>query len=206
MEKIVIRQGVLSDIPYLYEICLKTGYNGNDASAFFADPYLIGHYYVAPYVLYQKGICFVAEYENYPKGYIVAVPDTETYKKWLEEYWLPPLRKQFSENNKSYTEKENSIINLINKQQYPIDKNNLPWLIDYPAHLHIDLLPIIQRKGIGSKLIENLLNELKKQNVSGIYFNVDITNSNAVNFYNKMGFSVIKEQEWGFTMGKQISN
>jgi hypothetical protein len=40
MDKIIIRKAVLSDIPYLYDICLKTGDKGNDASALFYDPYI----------------------------------------------------------------------------------------------------------------------------------------------------------------------
>jgi GNAT superfamily N-acetyltransferase len=207
MENINIRQVVLSDLPYLYEICLKTGDGGNDASALFNDPYLIGHYYVAPYIIYQNSICFAAEHENYPKGYIVSVPDTAAYKKWLEDYWHPPLRKQFPKDNKAkYTEKEEKIINLIHKQQYPLDLSNFPWLSDYHAHLHIDLLPIIQKKGIGRMLIEKLINNLKRQNVSGIYLNVDFSNSGAICFYQKAGFKILKEQDWGFTMGKAINN
>ncbi|MDR0301269.1 MAG: GNAT family N-acetyltransferase [Treponema sp.] len=205
MKEIIVRQAVLSDIPYFYEICLKTGDNGSDASALFSDPYLIGHYYAAPYVLYQKGICFAAEYENRPQGYVIAVPDTESYKQWLEESWLPPLRKQFPKDYKeSFTDKEKNIINLIHKEQYPMDKTAQHWLSEYPAHLHIDLLPSIQGKGAGRKLINSLLNELKRQNISGLHLNVDISNKGAVCFYEKMGFSVIKEQEWGYTMGVLI--
>ena len=205
MENLDVRRVIFSDLPYLYEICLKTGDEGKDATPLYNDPYLIGHYYVAPYIVYQKSMCFVAEHDNYPKGYIVSAPDTAAYKLWLEDYWLPPIRKQFPKGRKvKYTEDEEKIINLIHKQQYPMDVSSFPWLSDYPAHLHIDLLPIIQKKGIGRILIEKLIDNLKKQNVSGIYLNVGLSNSGAICFYKKIGFTILKEQDWGYTMGKII--
>ena len=205
LENIIIRNAILSDLPYLYEICLKTGDAGKDATTLYNDPYLLGNYYVAPYVNFRESICFVAEYNNRPQGYIVSVPNTVTYKQWLEDYWLPPLRKQFPiENNAKYTMKEETIVNLIHKKQYPIDQINMPYIKDYPSHLHVDILPVIQGKGVGNMLMNCLCKELKSQNVSGLHLSVGFTNPGAIKFYQKMDFTVIKEYEWGYTMGKLL--
>jgi GNAT superfamily N-acetyltransferase len=203
MDKINIRKAVLSDLPYLYEICLKTGDEGKDASALFFDPYLIGHYYAAPYLVYQSGICFVAEYEYRPQGYILAVPDTASFKQWMEEQWLPPLRKRYQKPFPlSCSEKEKEIIDLIHERKFPINITEQPWLTDYPAHLHIDLLPGIQGKGQGRVLIYKLFDELALKGVSGLHLGVSSSNLGAIAFYQKMGFSVLEDQEWGFTMAK----
>jgi len=203
MESIYIRRAVLSDLPYLYEICLKTGDEGKDASALFFDQYLLGHYYAAPYLVYQSGICFVAEYEYRPQGYIVAVPDTAAFKKWMEEQWLPPVRKRYPRPfPQARSEKEEAIIGLIHKRQFPTDIAEQPWLTGYPAHLHIDLLPCLQGKGQGRILMDSLLNELVQKGVSGLHLGVGSSNQGAIAFYQKMGFSVLEKQEWGFTMGK----
>jgi ribosomal protein S18 acetylase RimI-like enzyme len=203
MEEINIRRAVLSDLPYFYEICLKTGDGGKDASALFFDQYLLGHYYAAPYLVYQSGICLAAEYEYRPQGYIVAVPDTASFKQWMEEQWLPPLRKRYQKPfPQARSEKEEDIVDLIHERKFPIDITEQPWLTDYPAHLHIDLLPAIQGKGQGRVLIDNLFNELVKKGVSGLYLGVGSSNTGAIAFYRKMGFSVLKEHEWGLTMGK----
>jgi len=205
MENINVRRAVLSDLPYLYEICLKTGNNGKDASALYNDPYMVGNYFAAPYVVYQKSICFVAEYENGPKGYIVSVPNTAAYEQWLEDYWLPPLRKQFpTDRQTKYTEKEKSILSCIHRKHFPPDPVSTLWLNDYPAHLHIDLLPVIQGKGVGKMLMNNLFDELKNQNVSGLHLGVSCLNSGAIKFYQKMGFAILKEQDGGCTMGKIV--
>ena len=204
MENINIRRAVLSDLPYLYEICLKTGDEGKDASALFFDQYLLGHYYIAPYLVYQSGICFVAEFEYRPQGYIAAVPDTASFKQWMEEQWLPPLRKQYPKPfPQARSEKEKEIIGFIHERQFPIDITAQPWLTDYPAHLHIDLLPGLQGKGQGRVLIDRLFNELAEKGVSGLHLGVASSNAGAIAFYKKTGFSVLEEHDWGLTMGKR---
>ncbi|MDR2797203.1 MAG: hypothetical protein LBB80_02570 [Treponema sp.] len=58
---VLVRPACGSDLPYLYEICLKTGDAGNDASGLFYDPLLLGQYYGAPYFFYDPSLCFVAK-------------------------------------------------------------------------------------------------------------------------------------------------
>ncbi len=203
-EKIFIRRAVLSDLPYLYEICLKTGDESKDATSLFSDPYTIGQYYVAPYLVYPYGICFVADYEYRPQGYIVAVPDTIAFDKWMEDKWLPPLRKRCPEPfPPSRSEKENRIIKLFYKRHFPVDAQ--PYLEDYPAHLHIDMLPCIQQKGVGRNLMNSLFAELARLKVTGLHLGVGSSNTGAVAFYKKTGFAVLEEHEWGFTLGKLCS-
>jgi GNAT superfamily N-acetyltransferase len=207
VEEIGIRKAILSDLPYLYDICLKTGDEGKDASALFKDPYLIGHYYAAPYLSYQKSICYVAEYECRPQGYILSVPDTAAFNQWMEEYWLPPLRNNFSKYLiEPCSEKEKMILSRINKKHYPIDTTNQSLLKHYPAHLHIDLLPNMQGKGIGKILMNNLFDELIKQDVSGLSFGVGMKNKGAITFYQKFGFSIYAEYDWGIIMCKALKN
>jgi len=207
MDELSIRRAVLSDIPYLYEICLKTGENGKDATSLYFDQYLLGHYYAAPYLVFPEGICFVVESEHRPQGYILAAPDTAAFKQWMEEQWLPPLRNRYQKPlppESIRSEKERHIIELIHTCQFPIDNDSRPWLAEYPAHLHIDLLPSLQGKGMGRSLMNALFSELEKQKVPGLHLGVSASNTGAVAFYRKLGFSVLKEHEWGFTMGKQI--
>lgn len=47
-----------------------------------------------------------------------------------------------------------------------------------------------QRKGIGSKLLQTVIEEANKNKVATISLEVDETNQKAINFYKKMGFVV----------------
>ena len=205
MEEINIRRAVPSDLPYLYEICLKTGDAGNDATELFRDPFVLGQHYAAPYLLYPAGICFVAEHECRPQGYIVAAPDTLAFRKWMEEQWLPPLRKRYPlpvPPALFRSELEQRIIEHFHVRQYPPYTGAPPWFTEYPAHLHIDLLPGIQRKGRGRALVDALFAELTRQGVSGLHLGVSAENPNAIAFYQKVGFTVVNEFIGGFTFGR----
>jgi len=206
MEEPIIRKAVLADIPYIYEICQKTGDNGKDATELFFDQYLLGHYYAAPYLIFPQNICFVVEYQYRPQGYIITATDTIAFCKWMEEEWLPPLRKRYPlpfPQDKIRSDKEQKIIEYLHLSQFPIDPDDEPLFKEYPAHLHIDLLSTLQGKGMGRTLTDMVFAELKQQGIPGLHLGVSSSNTGAVGFYQKLGFSVLKEHNWGFTMGKK---
>jgi GNAT superfamily N-acetyltransferase len=207
MSEINIRKAVLSDLPYFYEICLKTGNDGKDATDLYHDPYLLGHHYAAPYLLFPDAICITAEYQYRPQGYIIAAPDTISFLKWIEENWLPPLRQQYRQpypQELIRSEKEGWLIKAIHEKKYPVDTNAMPYIKDYPAHLHIDMLPCLQGKGLGRALMDKLFAELKSKGVPGCHLGVSASNQGAVGFYKKLGFTVLKEFDWGLEMGKGV--
>jgi GNAT superfamily N-acetyltransferase len=185
---------------------LKTGDKGKDALALFNDPYVIGQYYAAPYLLYPKGVCFVVEYEYRPQGYIIAA-DTADFSRWMEEVWLPPLRERYPRPFPPKiicSESEEKIVKTIHKSCLPLDDEEKLLCKDYPAHLHIDLLPGLQGKGMGRALINKLCEELAQMGIPGVSLGVDKENKNAAAFYLKVGFSVLHEEKWGSIMGMKI--
>ena len=62
---------------------------------------------------------------------------------------------------------------------------------EYPAHLHIDLLPEYQRQGLGSRLVDTLADHLRKKGVSGVMLTVGASNDVGRSFYTKYGFTRI---------------
>ncbi|ULQ59525.1 GNAT family N-acetyltransferase [Brucepastera parasyntrophica] len=78
------------------------------------------------------------------------------------------------------------------------------WFPDYPAHLHIDLLPDIQGRGYGTVLINTVFNTLREKKCPGVHLNVDFANAAALEFYRKKDFIILKENSWGLTLGKMM--
>jgi len=56
-----IRKASLFDIPYLSEICLKTGCSGKDATDLYSDPYMLSQFYAVPYIAYSTEHCYIVE-------------------------------------------------------------------------------------------------------------------------------------------------
>jgi ribosomal protein S18 acetylase RimI-like enzyme len=197
----IIRPAHGSDIPYLYEICLKTGNAGQDATSLFYDPLLVGQYYAAPYFFHDPGLCFIAEFEDIPHGYIVAASDTGAFNQWMEQVWLPPLRCRYPKRSRIKhlkTALDPSIVSVLHQPLSAPPPS-------YPAHLHIDLLPAIQGQGAGRLLMRTLFDALSRRGCPGAHLGVSKSNTGAIAFYRKMGFVVLQENEHGLTMGKLTS-
>ncbi|MES1169890.1 MAG: GNAT family N-acetyltransferase, partial [Leifsonia sp.] len=71
----------------------------------------------------------------------------------------------------------------------------IPELADYPAHLHIDLLPEAQGQGLGRRLIETLLDELAAAGATGVHLDMDPANTGAGAFYARLGFTRLDTDE-----------
>ena len=84
-----------SDLDELYRICLATGAGGEDASALYRDPKLLGHVYAAPYAVLSPRSVFVVEDTEGVGGYIVGAPDTREFETRLEAAWWPGLRRLY---------------------------------------------------------------------------------------------------------------
>ncbi len=202
----MIRNALFSDLPYLYEICLKTGADGADATAEFSDPWLLGQYYAAPYLVYNSRFCLIAEKDHVPQGYLVGTDNTAQFNQWFEKIWLPPIRHRYPDNpaDRKHTasKREKAMISQLHRPVWTPVATTEPWITSYPAHLHIDLLPDLQRQGIGSSLIEEFFRQLALAQCTGAHLGVSIKNTGAISFYKKTGFIVLAEDSEGKIMGK----
>lgn len=177
-----------SDLPDLYRICLLTGASGKDASALYQDPDLLAHFYMAPYVFIEPELAFILCLDGKPMGYVLGTKDSEKFEEWSEKHWFPTLRNKYPMPEESDESFDARIIRRIHTG-YKAD----PDLKEYPAHLHIDLLPEAQGKGQGRKLMEAFIEKLKELKAPALHLGVDLHNPEAIAFYKKVGFHVINE-------------
>ena len=62
-------------------------------------------------------------------------------------------------------------------------------LEDYPCHIHIDILPEFAGKGLGRRLMNELLEKLRDKKVKGIHLMKSGDNAGSERFYEKVGFT-----------------
>lgn len=138
------------------------------------------------YIEKEPENCFVAvDTHGQVKGYVLGAKNYETYASGFME-------------------------NIIKKSQNPVTQAMgsssmeaiAPFSREYPAHLHIDLLPECQGQGIGRILVETLAEHFKKQGVPGLLLDVAKNNTRAIAFYEKSGFSQIHVGEQEIVMGR----
>lgn len=197
-----IRKAVAQDIPYLYSIALKTAFSGLDGTDYFSDPWCVGHYYSAPYFFFEPDVCFIALDEHHvPAGYIVGTSDTEAFKTYMNQSWLPPLQAQYNQIDYFKSEAEESLIKMLRK-----GPGEGVWEhMGYPSHLHIDLLESMQGKGIGRSLMQTFFSAIKAKGVTGIHLGVDGRNTRAFGFYERIGFNELESKNWGSIFGIKLT-
>ncbi|MCG8927840.1 GNAT family N-acetyltransferase [Lentzea sp. CC55] len=167
-----------SDLDALYDICLDTGEGGQGARHLFDDPRLLGHAYVGPYVAFEPDLAFVAEDDLGVCGYALATADTEAFEDRCDRDWWPDLRVRYPLRPNA-----NRVVQLVHRPAR-VD----PIMVRaYPAHLHANLLPRAQGRGLGGALVRSVLERLEK----GVHVHVRHHNTHAIGFWEHLGFRVI---------------
>jgi len=179
------------DLDALYRICLLTGDNGQDATPLFHDPQLLGHFFAAPYGLFEPSLAFVAEDTEGVGGYIVGALDTQAFEEQLESKWWPDLRTRYPDPPPGLPSAQ------LTPDQHVAHMIHHPWRTPgeltarYPSHLHINLLPRLQASGHGSQLTKTLIAALRDQGSRGVHLHVARGNRRAAGFYRHIGFTEI---------------
>lgn len=179
----------------LYDVCLRTGADGDDASPLYRDPRLLGEVYVGPYLRFAPELALVAEDEEGVGGYALGVADTTAFETACEESWWPALRRQYPLEGSAKAAADAQIVRLIHDP--PTASPELTRT--YPAHVHIDLLPRFQGKGYGRGMMAELFDELAGAGADGVHLGVSGRNTNAIGFYRRIGM-----EEYSRTDGKLI--
>lgn len=185
---VTLRNARPDDLQALYQICLATGAAGQDASALHNDSKLVGHIYVAPYVVLEPEQALVAEDELGVAGYLVGTLDTNSFADKLERDWWPALREQYSDPTLELTEADRGRIAAIRTPE----RNPADLVARYPAHIHSNLLPRMRGQGVGKALVHQWVAKARVARVPGIHLGASASNSGGIAFWTKVGFTPLR--------------
>jgi ribosomal protein S18 acetylase RimI-like enzyme len=195
-----------SDRAAVLDICVKTGDAGGDATALHADPRALTDRYATPYLELEPGWAWVATlaagsddgiggdddrddtgdgaHHRAPVvGYLLGAPDTTAFAA------------RFAGWPSSLTPAERTAHAAAML---------LPERHDYPAHLHIDLLPRAQGRGAGRALVQTLVDHLAARNVPGLHLVADPRNHGALAFYPRVGFTELRRTTDAVVFGRRL--
>jgi len=175
------------DLCDLYRICLATGAGGEDASALYRDPKLLGHVYAAPYAVLSPASVFVAEDTQGVGGYIVGAADTVVFETRLEAEWWPRLRTLYPDPSDEPRAGWNGDQLMSYKIHHP-SRTASAIVETFPSHLHINLLPHLRGLGVGRRLMTRWLAAVQELGSQGAHLAVGANNRRAIEFYRACGF------------------
>jgi ribosomal protein S18 acetylase RimI-like enzyme len=189
----VVRPYRPGDRAALFDICVRTAHDGGDSRHLYPDPELMPSIFAAPYAVLEPDLAFVLDDGERAVGYIVGTADTVRFVEAFRRRWLPRVRDRFPPLTGPPTTPSEHMIALLHAPERMI----VPELADYPAHLHIDLLPSHQRAGYGRTLMTTFLASLRAKGVPAVHLGMVPTNLAARAFYDRLGFTEIPVEDAG---------
>lgn len=180
-----VRKYEEKDLENVRYVCLHS--EGDEPEKTFAQ--FVLHTFCDYYIQHEPENCFVLDDDGRAVGYIICAENYNRYKELFDKEYLPLTEAQGEEY---YNWAATSTI-LQNK-----------YKADYPAHLHIDLLPEYQRKGWGGKLLNALFEHLRAKDIKGVMLTAGTGNVNAGSFYKKYGFEQIEIYNTDVAFGMKL--
>ena len=178
-----------ADHDAVYDVCVRTAAAGGDARGLYLDDDLMPDVFAGPYVELAPELAFVLDDGGTAVGYVVGCADTVAFAAAFRERWLPAVAGKYPSRDEVAAVHEDSAW-LVAALHDP-DRMVIPELAEYPAHLHIDLLPPYQGGGHGRALIETFLAAAAREGAAAVHLGVDPRNRRALGFYAHLGFRPI---------------
>lgn len=155
-----------------------------------ADHELLALRWIRQFLVTESQNCYVLEHPVIRKvvGYIVCATDTIAYENEFENTYFPMIKNRFAEleaQGFEYLEENRKLLFFSQIQESGIDLTN------YPAHLHINILPEYQRSGYGRMLLSAYEENLRKRRVKGYHLGTAAGNTKGLSFYNKHSLDLL---------------
>ena len=185
-QKLTIRTAIPDDEEGIARVCLKTADSGQDASSLYSRSDIPALIWATPYLIHSLEHCFVVEKDREILGFVVTTANTRTFEAWQKTSWWPEAERRL-QSFQPETNRDHEVVTIVDAKGPPAPS----YADDYPAHLHINLLPEAQGTGFGRKLITTALDILRKDQVTGLHLGVAFKNTKAIGFYKTLGFREI---------------
>jgi ribosomal protein S18 acetylase RimI-like enzyme len=177
----------------VYDICVRTADAGGDARGKYGSDDLMPDLFAGPYVFLAPGFAFVLDDGARAVGYVIGTPDTEAFARAYRERWIPHVADRYQVPPDPPVTPDDEMLAL----HYRPERLLWPGLAEYPAHLHIDLLPGFQGNGYGRQLIDTFCASVAEAGAAGVHVCVVSTNTKALGFYERIGFTGLQVDDPG---------
>lgn len=183
----VIRPMRHTDELALGQIAYQTGFFGQSAAAYFPSPALFSLLWIRPYFHGAGSLGFVAELDGQAVGYIIGSVSQGQYQSALTKTVLQGGWRTLP-----------APLALLICLRYLLraalfSAPHASWQ-EYPAHLHINLLPQARGLRLGEQLLRAYLSALMELGVPGVQLSTTTQNSAALGLYREFGFRVLAEK------------
>jgi ribosomal protein S18 acetylase RimI-like enzyme len=186
--RLAIRSYRPDDRDAVYDVCVRTGDSGGDASGKYSCDDILPDIYAGPYLYLEPRLAFVLVDGGQPVGYVLGTADTATFVSRYRQQWIPRLAERYPPPPDPPASPDDEQVSEF----YRPERLLRPGLRDYPAHLHIDILPPYQGAGHGRDLIGTFVDAAAGAGAPGVHVSVGRSNTRAQAFYRRVGFEPVQ--------------
>lgn len=169
-------------------ICFVTGYMGEPVDWLWRDQESFADLFCGWWTDHEPGSALVAEVDGEVAGYLLGCSDSRRVEN--------PVRLMahhlFGRGLLARPGTAGVLWRMIGDAAVDGLRRQLPAATVYdprwPAHLHIDLLPVCRGRGVGRTLVRRWLDTLAEQGVPGCHLETMSENTGAISFFEAMGF------------------
>jgi ribosomal protein S18 acetylase RimI-like enzyme len=191
-----------ADHAAVYDVCVRTADGGGDATGMYHSDDLMPDLFAGPYLFLEPDFAFVLDDGQRAVGYVIGTPDTAAFARAYRARWIPRLAGRYPPPEPGPPPDpgpppgpDEEMLAL----HYRPERMIWPGQQEYPAHLHIDLLPPFQGAGHGRALMETFYAAAAGAGAVGVHVTVLTANTRALGFYRRLGFRPLAVAEPGET-------
>lgn len=209
VDEVSIRLYQPKDRARLHKIAADTAFFGDPIEVYMEDRRAFNDSFYAYYTDLEPEHCWVACNQNDEVvGFLTGCTNTTRHDEWYEKTAIPQLRQRvlkgyYRIGPRSLRYAFELWLSERRKEGPEVD------LTPYPAHLHINVDQAYRGYGLGKKLIQTYLNQLKQLNIPGVHLFTTSQNEKACLLYERMGFNLLgakSSRMWLWKLGKEIDN
>jgi len=189
-----------SDHAAVYDVCVRTADAGGDARGKYHSDDLMPDLFAGPYLFLEPEFAFVLDDGNRAVGYVIGTPDTAAFARAYRARWIPRLAGRYPPPIPGPPDPPGNPDEEMLALHYQPERMVWPGLDEYPAHLHIDLLPPFQGTGHGRAMMETFYAAAAGAGAAGVHVTVAKANTSAIGFYHRLGFRPLAVAEPGETI------
>lgn len=171
-------------------VCFETGYMGEPAAWFWRDAKSFADMFSGYYTDREPESAYVVEIDGVVSGYVLGAIDASAAWNPAAVVGRHILRRgiAFRPGTARFiwrSMKDGAVdIALRRVKASDLDFHDARW----PAHLHIDLLPVARGRGAGRRMVSAWLDRLRSAGIGGCHLQTMAENTNAIAFFETVGF------------------
>lgn len=187
-DAVTIRPFSKPDEPAVRDICYSTALYGRPISALMPDPELITTALIGYYLRFEPELLLTAQVDGKTAGYLAGCHDTLRFQRIYRRSIVPALALRLLTHGHWRSKFVWRLAWRSAAYASHWETSHRRLLVEYPAHLHVNVGAAYRGMGVGARLLARFLEDLRKAGIRGVH--VSAASPEGAAFFRKLGFDV----------------